>query len=320
MNTGVRASISKGFPEREIATTNEQSGTEQPGNQVVAVRFRDGERVFLKIATDGNHQRITRDAAAIRYAGTHCDVRVPQVLVADPTADPPYVATTLLHGTPVSAHWNLFETDEREAILRQVGRGLAGIHTAQFGQSGHIVGGGADELDLDAGTWTDILCDDLERRTIEYLPDRFKDIFNQVCQSLHEHRSHLDNTSSVLLHGDPHPENCFFNSQIGFVDWETALVGDPTLDLCYVENQYIERPSVTTTDQLYRALRSGYCESVGGLPSDFELNRRIYRVVTFLLLQIATFDYWAPQAEDSAEELAGWVREEITRRINCLYE
>ena len=121
MNTGVRASISKGFPEREIATTNEQSGSEQPGNQVVAVRFRDGERVFLKIATDGNHQRITRDAAAIRYAGTHCDVRVPQVLVADPTADPPYVATTLLHGTPVSAHWNLFETDEREAILRQVG-------------------------------------------------------------------------------------------------------------------------------------------------------------------------------------------------------
>lgn len=317
---GVGASLSEAFPDREIVATDVQLESGQPGNQIVAVRFQDGERAFLKVAIDGNRQRIARDAAATRYADTYCDIRVPRVLAADPGADPPYVATTLLTGTSVGSRWNSIETDERTAVLRQVGRGLAGIHTARFEQSGHIVGGDADELDLNEGPWTDVLWREIERRTTGYLPDRFNDILDRVRLSLQEHSSYLNNASKSLLHSDPRPENCFLNNQPGFIDWETALVGDPTLDICYVENMYTERPDVTDTDQLYRALRSGYREQMGELPDEFEKGRRIYRVVTFLLLQMGTFDHWAPQADEPTEELAEWIDEEITQRIIRLSE
>lgn len=320
VNADVRTALSAGFPGREVATVAEQSGSEQSGNRMVAVRFQDGEQVFLKIATDGDSQRITRDTAATRYARAHCDIRVPRVVVADLNADQSYVATTPLSGISVSHRWDTAALDERTAVLRQVGRGLAGIHAAQFDRSGRVVGGGANELALDRGSWTDVLCEDIERRAMGHIPDRFEDVLSQVCQNLRKHHVYLDDVSTALLHGDPRPENCFLDGQPGFIDWETALVGDPVLDLCYAENQYIERPGVTATDRLYRALRRGYREYTGGLPDGFEARRPIYRVVTFLLLQVTTFDYWAPGTNEPTEELAEWVKEEIDRRIDRLQE
>lgn len=90
------------------------------------------------------------------------------------------------------------------------------------------------------------------------------------------------------------------------------------LDLCFAENQYIERPGVNIPDQLYEALRDGYRDHAGGLPDGFDWSRPLYRAVTFLLLQVATFDDWAPQASEPTEELAEWVREEADRRIDHL--
>ena len=217
MESAVKEALSEAFPDREVVATDDELDSGQPGNQVVAVRFQGGQRAFLKVAIDDNRRQIAREAAATRYAATNCDVRVPRVLAADPDADLPYVATTSLTGTSVDSRWRSIETDERAAILRRIGRGLAGTHTARFNECGQTVGGDAAELDLDEGPWADVLRDVVESRTTDHLPDCFSGAIDQTRQAIQERSSYLDNISHTLLHGDPRPENCFLDRQTGFI-------------------------------------------------------------------------------------------------------
>jgi len=61
MNMPIETILEREFPKRDIAGIAEQSGSGQPGNQMVAVQFRDGEQIFLKVAVDGDQQRVRRD-------------------------------------------------------------------------------------------------------------------------------------------------------------------------------------------------------------------------------------------------------------------
>jgi aminoglycoside phosphotransferase (APT) family kinase protein len=328
MDPAVETALTDAFPGRDVATVTDQPGSEHPGNRTVRVEFADGGMAYLKVAVDGDRERIARDAAAMRYAGAHADVRVPAVLAAGSEADPPYVATAPLAGTPIADSWSAADAEERARLLRAVGHGLAGVHAAGFDGPGRIVGGDTARLDLaaaDDGSWTEVLCATVEDRARTLFADRFEELPGRVVDALRERRDSLDDAPAALVHDDPRPENCFLvdtgagsaDCDPGFIDWETALVGDPALDVCRAEAGFVDLPEIPAADRerLRGALHEGYRDRAGDLPAGFENRRPVYEAVTFLRTA-RTFDLWAPEATEPVDDLAGWVRAEMARRLD----
>lgn len=81
------------FPGRDILQTPAWDASIGERNGTVPVEFDDGERVFCKIAVDGDGRRIDRERAILEYVGAQSDVLVPSVLASDPDAPLPYLVT-----------------------------------------------------------------------------------------------------------------------------------------------------------------------------------------------------------------------------------
>lgn len=322
MRTVVETALSRAFPDRDVTSSSVVPGSDRPGNETVRVRFVDGAVAYLKVAVGGGQgarDRLARDAAATRFARWHANVRVPEVLVAAPDATPGYVATAELSGTAIATDWPVDSAVARATVLRAVGRALAGVHDADdFGGHALIRDGDADGLDLERGSWSSVLADTLAARADELFADRLRDLQADVLDVVAAKRSLLDEAPATLVHDDPRPENCLVDSDgPGLVDWETALVGDPALDVARAEAQYVERADVDDAGRgrLRRALRAGYRDHAGTLPVGFGDRYPLYRVVTFLDTA-RTFDHWAPDADEPFDDLAAWVRAELAERLD----
>ncbi|NHN43404.1 phosphotransferase [Halorubellus sp. JP-L1] len=326
MRDGVERALSRAFPERAVAETSRVSGSDRPGNETVRVRFADDVVAFLKVAVDGGataRERLSRDAAATRYARWNADVRVPEVLAVDASGTPAYVATAALSGTAIATDWPVDSTVARATVLRAVGRALAGVHAAaDFDEHARIRGGSDDgeRLDLEPGPWSTVLEDAMTARADALFADRFRDRLPDVLAAVDAASDGLDAAPATLVHDDPRPENCLVDSDgPGLVDWETALVGDPALDLVRAEAQYVERAAIADADggRLRRALRAGYRDHAGRLPDGFVERHPLYRVVTFLDA-VRTFEHWAPDASEDVDDLAAWVRGELDVRLDAV--
>lgn len=324
MEGSVEVALAAVFPDREVTSRTPAVGSDRPGNETVRVQFADGDVAFLKVAVDEGErarERLRRDAAATRYARWHADVRVPAVLVARPDAHPAFVATAALPGTAIASEWPVDSTVARATVLRAVGRALAGVHHADdFGGHAHVRGGDADGLALERGSWSSVLAATLRERADELFAARFRDCLADVLAAVDASASALDAAPATLVHDDPRPENCLVDSDgPGLVDWETALVGDPALDVARAEFQYVERADVgdADCDRLRRALRAGYRDHAGRLPDGFADRHALYRAVTFLETA-RTFDAWAPDAPEATADLASWVRGELDVRLDAV--
>lgn len=315
MDTSIRAVLEEAFPGRGVDSVTEMIGSGHSGNQTVRVRFTDDSHIFLKVRIDGDTERNEREVAVIHYARSHCEVRVPSVMAANSTFNPPYLATEPLGGTPIIEDWE--EESRREAVARNIGRAVAGITTARFDTPGWITGGSGSQLDYEPGEWNAVLADAIERDATEVAyPERFKDVPSRVTDLIRDSADVLNDASSTLVHHDVHPANVFRNHRPGVIDWEWTLIGDPGLCLCWGEEWIADRADVTGSDKkrLRTAVREGYREHAGELPSGFDRRRPIYRVVTFLP-KARTFDLWALDAPEETENLAGWVRNELDDRV-----
>ncbi|WP_227134176.1 phosphotransferase family protein [Halorubellus salinus] len=326
MKGDVERVLAAAFPEREVASTTAASGSDSVGNETVRVRFADGAVAFLKVAVDDGawvRERLARDAAALRYARRHADVRVPDVLAVETTGTPAYVATAALSGTAIATDWPVDSTVARATVLRAVGRALAGVHAADDFERHARIRGWSDERDgfaLASGSWSSVLEETLDARVDEEVPDRFRDCVADVLAAVDAASGELDVAPVTLVHDDPRPENCLVDSGgPGLVDWETAMVGDPALDVARAEAQYVERADLedADNDRLRRALRAGYRDHAGLLPDGFSERYPLYRAVTFMET-VRTFDRWAPDAPEPVDDLASWVRGELAVRLDAV--
>ncbi|WP_323677717.1 aminoglycoside phosphotransferase family protein [Halorubellus sp. PRR65] len=326
MEKTVEGVLAAAFPGRRVAATSTAMGSDRLGSETVRVRFADDTVVYLKVAVDDGawvRERLARDAAATRYARRHADVRVPDVLAVDVTGTPAYVATAALSGTAIETDWPVDSTVARATVLRAVGRALAGVHAADgFDRHARIRGwsDADDGFDLASGPWSSVLEQTLRARAGERFPDRFRDCVADVLAAIDDASDVLDAAPATLVHDDPRPENCLVDSAgPGLVDWETAMVGDPALDVVRAEAQYVERTDVdgADDDRLRRALRAGYRDHAGRLPDGFSDRYPLYRAVS-VLEAARTFDRWAPDAPEPLAELASWVRGELAVRLDAL--
>ncbi|MEF8913381.1 phosphotransferase family protein [Natronomonas sp.] len=318
MDSAADAALRDAFPDRTIEETAVAGPSWNEKNETVKVTFTDGAVAYLKLALDGKGRRIVRERAVIEYVGANGDVRAPDVITSDADREIPYLATARMAGLPLWKPWDEADAAERERLLRHVGRALATLHAERFEAHGRVVDGDADGLELDAGSWTDVLVDTIEEMRALAISERFEHHFDAVIEAVEENREVLEEAPAALLHGDPAAPNCMLaDGDLGFVDWERSHVGDPARDLYRARNQQIDAIREASDERLVAALHDGYREQADGLPDGYHERRPIYRAIRHLAVS-GFFENYLDYREESADELAAWTSEEMDRRLDAI--
>jgi aminoglycoside phosphotransferase len=317
MNRLFAAALSDAFPDREVDSVHAAGPSWNAANETARVEFVDGDAVYLKVACDDDGSRITRERAVVAYVGAFGTVPVPTVVASDPDAAVPYLATAPVTGEPLLSVLGEATVDEKVAMARAVGRALAGVHAHRFDRHGHVVGGGADGLDLEPGSWTDVLTDTIREMRSRAPSERFRGHFGAVIDAVEANRDLLDAAPATLLHGDPAVPNCFVDGTVGLLDWEIAHVGDPVRDLHRTVDQQFATPREGAPEAYVTAFHEGYRERADGLPEGVETRRPIYEVVRLLGVS-GHFENYVEHLDEPPEEFASWVEAEMRRRLDRL--
>ena len=315
MDEQIASALGDAFPGRDVEAVHPSGPSWNEQNRTVDIEFSDGERVYLKMANDGDGTRTARECGVIVYLDANCVVPVPNVLASETAEDVPYLVTAPVNGENLLGLWSDASVSERAELARQVGIALATVHSCQFENHGHVVGGDEDGLDLETEPWTDVLVGRMTEMREIASSDRFDHYFAEVVEAVESNQELLDDTPAVLLHGDPARPNCFLREDgIGFLDWEIAHVGDPVRDVERTRNLQIESLRSDGPEEVVAAFYDGYRERAGGLPDGIEDRRPIYDVVRFLD-HTGVFDKWAAFLDEDTEELADWTKGEMERRL-----
>ena len=315
MDEQIETALQHAFPDRSVAEAGSTGPSWNDLNRTVELTFEDGETVYLKISTAGDAERIARERALLAYVGANVDVPVPTIAAADPTYEVPYLATDAVDGDSLIRRWAEADTDERRTLITEVVRTFATLHGERFESHGQIVGGDADGLELDEGSWTEVLIAQIEQMERIAPTERFPDCFDRVIDAVEANRGRLDDAPAALLHGDPaHPNGFVDDGRVGLLDWEIAHVGDPARELHRARRQLLGSQYFDVADELETVLHDAYREAAGSLPDGFEERREIYEAVGYLG-RSGFFSKWAPDDDRPDDELAAEVDAEMERRL-----
>ncbi|PSP54463.1 aminoglycoside phosphotransferase [Halobacteriales archaeon QS_1_67_19] len=316
MDEHIATALEAAFPDREAVDVSGTGPSWNPKNRSVEVAFADGGTVYLKIAVDGDGSRIARERAVIEHVGARTAVPVPTVVASEVEHSVPHLATAPVDGPTLIESAPGLTVDP--ATARRVGAALARIHACRFGEHGHIVGGGADGLEVDGQPWPDVLVDTIEE-TREIAPaERFDHHFDDVIDAVERNRERLARAPAALLHGDPAQPNCFRGDRgVGFLDWEIAHVGDPARELVRARRQLTRRVRAETDERAATALFEGYRSRSGSLPAGFEERAPIYEAVTFLGTS-GFAEKCAEFVDESTAAFVEWVAAEMDRRLGAI--
>jgi|AntDeeMinimDraft_5_1070356.scaffolds.fasta_scaffold01736_6 aminoglycoside phosphotransferase (APT) family kinase protein len=318
MGRQVTAALEDAFPGRAVAETDETGPSWNETNETAEVRFADGETVYCKVAVDGDGSRIAREHAVISFLRARSEVRVPDVVAADPDAVIPYLATAPMAGRNLAFAWADATPDERASVARTVGATLADLHAVPVGGHGHVTGGDANGLAVETAPWPDVLLDRVDLMRDLAISERFDRHFDEVAAAVAANRDLLDGAPAALLHGDPAQPNVVHDEgDLGLLDWEIAYVGDPARELVRARNQQFDQPRADAPGRILDAFHDGYREEAGGLPDGFERRRPVYEAVNLLTVS-GFFENWVEHADGSAEELADWLTDELERRLAAI--
>ncbi|ESS03304.1 MAG: putative aminoglycoside phosphotransferase [uncultured archaeon A07HR67] len=346
MNDPVETSLAAAFPDRSVEELVGVGPSWNGGNETVGVDFADGERAYLKVAIEGDGSRIARERAVVEYVAARRPIPVPAVLAAEPTGEPPYLATASAPGRDLFAAFEEAGTERREALLGGVGETLATLHAERFPHHGEIGGRGAvtgreettavepDDgqrpangpgLDVATASWTDTLLATIERTREIGTTDRLARHFDAVIDCVRTNRTLLDEAPAALVHGDIAKPNGFVvdgdgrstNAEVGLIDWELAHVGDPVRDLVRARDQLCNGFDTEGPSRLGDAVYEGYRSRAGGLPEGFEARRPIYRVVR-VLGRSGFLDQWATYLDEPVADLVDRIDAELNARLEAV--
>ncbi|MBP1986899.1 phosphotransferase family protein [Halolamina salifodinae] len=315
MDEQVSDALQRAFPGRAVADVGSTGPSWNDLNRTVELTFEDGETVYLKISTTGDGERVARERAVIDYVDEQVDVPVPTIAAADPTYRVPYLATEAVDGESLIRRWAEADTEERSTLVTAVGRTLATLHGERFEAHGRIVGGGADGLTLEAGSWTDVLIGQIEQQREIAPAERFSEQYDAVIDAVDANRDRLDEAPAALLHGDPaHPNGFLTDGRVGLLDWEISHVGDPARELHRAHRQLLGSQYFDVADRVETVFLDAYRETAGSLPTGFEQRQDIYEAVGYLG-RTGFFSKWAPDVDRPEDELAAEVEAEMERRL-----
>ena len=315
MDDRIASALDSAFPDRDVDSVDSAGISWNEKNRTVRVEFSDGTTAFLKVASDDDGSRIARESAVIPYVDAHTDVPVPTVLSSSADGPVPYLATNPVSGPNLVEIWPDATPEGRVGLATEVGSSLARVHECGFEEHGHVVGGGAQGLDLQTAPWTDVLVESIAEMREIAPNDRYDHHFDEVTAAVEENRDTLDSAPAKLVHGDGAQPNCFrIEPEIGFLDWELAHVGDPSRDLYRAKVQLFDSLRSPGPDAIVGGFLDGYRSVAGGLPDGYETRRPIYEAVRFLGVS-GFFDKIAAYHDEDSAELAAWVEAKMDRLL-----
>lgn len=315
MEQYVVRTVERAFPGRTVRDVSSLDSFPGSDTRTVRVEFADEHPAYVKIVPEGSGSRIRRERALMAFVVRHSDVPVPTVLAVESDAEYPFLATESIPDRTLDEIWSDGDDGDRESVMFEVGRALADLHAIRLPEHGHVVGVHDDRLQIRPDPWPDVLLDRIERIRTVSPGERFEDHFDEVTAAVERNRDLLQDVPAALLHGDPARSNCFrVDGTVGFLDWESAHVGDPVRELCRAERQILGTEYLEGNSHLAESLLDGYRELAGSLPTAFDQRRPLYEAVTFLGVS-GYFERWAPELEQPAEDLAELVQDEMDRRL-----
>ena len=105
MDDRIASVLEDAFPDREVTDLLSTGPSWNQKNRTVDIEFADGERIYLKVATDRDSSRIARERAVLAYMGANTDVPVPDVVASGPEWSIPYLVTALVAGPNLIELW-----------------------------------------------------------------------------------------------------------------------------------------------------------------------------------------------------------------------
>ena len=171
MTSTARRVVADAFSDCTIESIEPQNA--RPGNETVCVKFIDREPVYAKVDLNAVG-RIRREVAAMCHADNYSPVNVPEIIAADPDADSPYMITSPLAGELMNERWT--GGDDKEVLMRMVGKTVAAVHNAQLNDIGIIGGWDSSQLQVESMSWTETLCATVRSRVESEFSDRFSEL------------------------------------------------------------------------------------------------------------------------------------------------
>ena len=197
-------------------------------------------------------------------------------------------------------------------------------------------GVGRDESDPPAGLsiefapWSDVLLATVERTREIGTSERLADHYDAVIDCVRANRDLLDGAPAALLHGDVTKPNLFVttgdgrsgvadseSAGVAMIDWELSHVGDPARDLVRAEDQLLNGFDSTGPERFAAALRAGYRDRAGSLPTGFERRRPVYEVVR-MLGRSGFIDQWTTYLDEPLDALADRADAELRARLDAV--
>ena len=193
----------------------------------------------------------------------------------------------------------------------------------------------APGLEVAAASWTDTLLSTIERTREIGTTDRLARHFDAAIDCVESNRALLDGAPAALLHGDVAPPNAFLtegdggqsgtvgavdavganeDSDVGFLDWELAHVGDPARDLVRARDQLCNGFDYEGPERFGEAVYRGYRDRAGGLPEGFAERRPVYRVVR-VLGRSGFLDQWVTYLDEPMDDLVDRIDAELDARL-----
>jgi Ser/Thr protein kinase RdoA (MazF antagonist) len=226
------------------------------------------EPVVVRLYT-ADRAACRREVALARLVGSN--VPVPEVLYADPDADPPLAVLRWIEGVKLDELLGSGDAADMHAATFAAGMVLARIHTFQFVESGFLGPGLRVVRPLNIGTgWAGYIDGFLSRERVRArLGDDLSRRLSRMAAANAGSVLRLRDDRS-LVHADFKPWNLLVRRVAGswalaaVLDWEFAFAGPPLVDLAI-----FLRHEASLPPEYARGFVAGYAVAGGHLPTDW---------------------------------------------------
>jgi tRNA A-37 threonylcarbamoyl transferase component Bud32 len=225
----------------------------------------------LRTAREWNSDRarISREAAAMRWAEGVSGLRVPRLLCEDAED-----FTIAMEAAPAGAEmWKtqLFRGEFRSEIARAAGVALRAMITASWN------GAEAQRVFGDQAVFDELRIDPYYRHTAAQCPEAGGYIGRLM------ERSDLRRVS--VVHGDWSPKNLLVNGgEVWVIDWEVVHYGDPSFDVAFLLNHLLMKSIAMPRHRL--ALKELAGAFVDGLATDWAVTAALEHLPALLLARV----------------------------------
>ncbi|MGH2907162.1 MAG: phosphotransferase family protein [Solirubrobacterales bacterium] len=221
----------------------------------------DDDREFaVKSYKPGHPRAIGQEIAFYAAAGERPELPIPRLLAADTSEG--WTALSILSGRPLTE-----VGDAGPGIYEQLGEFLRSLHSSTMPSFG--------DLSVDAppqfASNAELMADKFAWALARYEELGGSPCLAKACAAhVERHRAEFARCEqAVLVHADCHPANLLVEPGprlSGVVDFESALAGDPLMDLAEAYHASFSRDEATLN-----ALTRGYGELPGGWRARFDL-------------------------------------------------